>query len=111
MKRIPVVEELLKLSPDDISRTTGETAPTIYSAIKAGHLKTFLVGRRRFAMRDDVIAWLTFLKKRSDAGNPVSCRPRDPKGETLADPIKIDTRHQAAANAARKAQRQRQARG
>ena len=59
---------------------TGESIPTIYSAIQAGDLVTFLVGRRRFARPDAVRAWVDHLEARSNAGKPVSYR----SGKALA---------------------------
>lgn len=68
--------EPLKLSVSEIGRISGESVPVIYDAIRAGHLKTFLVGRRRFAKLDAVRAWVDFLEKSSDAGAPVKYRAR-----------------------------------
>src|SRR3546814_9230525 len=39
----------LKLSLQEIAEVTGESLPLIHDAIKAAHLKTFVVGRRRLA--------------------------------------------------------------
>jgi hypothetical protein len=64
----------LKLSLRDIVDATGESLPVIHAAAKAGDLETFLVGRRRFALPDDVQAWVNFLKAQSDAGHPVAYR-------------------------------------
>lgn len=68
--------EPLKLSFQQVAEVTGETLPTLYSAISRGHLKTFLVGRRRFARPEDVRAWVDFLEAESNAGRPVKYRPR-----------------------------------
>lgn len=68
--------EPLKLSIEQIATLTGEGEPTIHRAIKAGHLRTFLVGRRRFARPSDVRAWVDMLQEASDAGRPVVYRPR-----------------------------------
>lgn len=51
-------------------------APSIHAAINAGHLRTFCVGRRRYARESDVQAWLDFLQRQSDAGQPVYYRGR-----------------------------------
>lgn len=67
----------LKLSVQQIIEVTGETAPTIYSAINAGDLETFLVGRRRFARPEAVRAWVDHLEAESKAGRPVSYRSRE----------------------------------
>ena len=69
--------EKLKLSMADIAEMTGESMPLIYAAINAGDLKTFLVGRRRFARPADVRAWVDFLQAESDAGRPVCYQARD----------------------------------
>lgn len=68
--------EKVKVSLDDIVNATGESRAVVYDAIKAGHLKTFLVGRRRFARPAAVEAWVDFLQAESDAGRPVVYRGR-----------------------------------
>lgn len=72
MKRV----EPLKLSLQQMEEATGESLPTIYSAMAAGHLETFLVGRRRFAKPAAVQAWVDYLQRESDAGRPVCYRAR-----------------------------------
>lgn len=67
----------LKMSMADIAEATGEAMPLIYAAINAGHLKTFLVGRRRFAKPADVQAWVDFLQAQSDAGHPIAYQARE----------------------------------
>ena len=69
--------EPLKVSIDDIVAVTGESRAIVYDAINAGHLKTFLVGRRRFAKPEAIRAWVDFLEAESAAGHPVVYRPRD----------------------------------
>ena len=66
----------LKIPLADIPLIAGESLPVVYDAIKAGHLKTFLVGRRRFARPNDICAWVDFLEARSNAGTPVTYRAR-----------------------------------
>ena len=66
----------LKLSMAEISESAGEAMPLIYAAINEGHLKTFLVDRRRFARPTDVEAWIDFLQAQSDAGRPVCYQAR-----------------------------------
>lgn len=73
--------EPLKIGLDEICRVTGETKPTVHDAIRAGHLKTFLVGRRRFARPADVRAWVDFLQAQSDKGAPVCYRSREALGD------------------------------
>ncbi len=68
--------EKLKLTMREIAESAGESLPTIYKAIEAGHLATFLVGRRRFAKPDAVRAWIDRLEKASNAGRPMVYRPR-----------------------------------
>lgn len=70
----------LKFSIDDICEISGESRSQIYEAINAGHLKTFLVGRRRFAKPADAQAWIDFLQAQSDAGHPVTYQPRKCEG-------------------------------
>lgn len=74
----------LKLSIRRIAEVTGESTPVIYDAITCGHLKTFLVGRRRFARPAAVRAWVDFLEKESNAGRPVSYRARSTEHKAAA---------------------------
>lgn len=67
---------MYKLPLRTIAELTGESLPVIHDAINAGHLETFLVGRRRFARPAAVGAWVDFLESRSKAGKPVVYRPR-----------------------------------
>lgn len=71
----------LKLSVQQVAAITGESIPTIYSAIAAGDLPTFLVGRRRFARPEAVRAWVDHLEAESNAGRPVSYRSREALGD------------------------------
>jgi hypothetical protein len=66
----------LKIPLADIPRVAGESLNVVYDAINAGHLKTFLVGRRRFARPDAIRAWVDFLEAQSNAGHPVTYRAR-----------------------------------
>jgi len=68
--------EPLKLTLRQIAEATGESIPTLYQAISAGHLDTFLVGRRRFARPAAVREWVNYLESQSKAGRPVIYRPR-----------------------------------
>lgn len=68
--------EPLKIPVADVPSITGESLPVIYDAIRAGHLVTFLVGRRRFARPAAIRAWVDFLEKQSNAGTPVVYRAR-----------------------------------
>ena len=77
--------EPLKVSIDDIVFATGESRAVVYDAIKAGHLNTFLVGRRRFARPIAVRAWIDFLEAESKAGRPVSYRARQLPVEIAAN--------------------------
>lgn len=67
----------LKYSVAEIEDLTGESHANVYKAIKAGHLATFLVGRRRFPVMSDVEKWIAFLKKESDRGRPVQYQARE----------------------------------
>lgn len=73
--------EPLKLGIKQIVEVTGESVPVVYDAIRAGHLETFLVGRRRFARPEAVRAWVDFLEAQSNAGRPVSYRSREALGD------------------------------
>jgi hypothetical protein len=59
-----------------VSAATGESVAVIYDAINAGHLKTFLVGRRRYTRPEYIRAWVDYLEAESNAGRPVMYRPR-----------------------------------
>ncbi len=69
--------EQLKVSIEGIIAATGESRAIVYDAINAGHLKTFLVGRRRFAKPQAVHAWVDFLEAESAAGRPIVYRARE----------------------------------
>jgi len=68
--------EKLKLSMSEVSEVSEESPSVVYDAINAGHLKTFLVGRRRFARPAAVRKWIDFLEAQSNAGKPVVYRAR-----------------------------------
>jgi len=67
---------LLKLSLQQISEVSGESPSVVHDAHRAGHLKTFIVGRRRFARPEAVKKWIDFLEAQSDKGKPVKYRAR-----------------------------------
>jgi len=75
--------ERLKLSLKDIADATGESMSVIHDAVNAGHLATFIVGRRRFARPAAVRAWVNYLEQQSQAGTPVMYRARG-GGRTMA---------------------------
>ena len=68
--------EPVKVPIRDVSTATGESPNVVADAVNAGHLKTFLVGRRRFTRPEYVKQWVDFLEAQSDAGMPVGYRPR-----------------------------------
>lgn len=68
--------EPLKISLRAVCEVTGESLSVVYDAINAGHLETFLVGRRRFARPEAVRRWVDYLQAQSDAGTPVMYRGR-----------------------------------
>lgn len=68
--------EKLKLAMQEICVASGESLPVVYDAINAGHLETFLVGRRRFARPAAVRKWVDYLEAQSNAGTPVVYRGR-----------------------------------
>lgn len=74
----------LKLGLQAISEVTGESLPVVHDAIRAGHLETFLVGRRRFAKPDAVRKWVDFLEAQSKAGKPVVYRARSGERKAAA---------------------------
>ncbi len=72
----------LKVPLAEIPAITSESLAVVYDAIHAGHLDTFLVGRRRFARPEAIRAWVDYLEAQSDAGKPVTYRARS--GERAA---------------------------
>ena len=60
----------------EAAKTACMSLPGIYAAINSGHLKTFMIGRRRFVRQSALREWLNFLEQQSDAGRPVIYRPR-----------------------------------
>lgn len=56
---------------------TNQKPPLVNKAVKSGDLKTFLIGRRRFARLEDVEAWVDYLERESDAGRPVKYQARE----------------------------------
>lgn len=62
---------------EQIAEASGTSVPVVDDAIRAGHLETFLVGRRRKATDEAVRKWIAYLKAESDAGRPVSYRARN----------------------------------
>jgi len=69
--------EKLKLSIAEVCEFSGESTSVVYDAINAGHLETFLVGRRCFARPAAARKWVDFLEAQSNAGKPVVYRGRD----------------------------------
>ena len=60
----------------EVSRIACMSMPGIYAAINAGHLRSHLRGRQRFVRESAVVEWLNYLESESDAGRPVTYRPR-----------------------------------
>ena len=60
----------------EVSRIACMSMPGIYVAIDRKHLQTFLIGRRRYARESAVRNWIDWLQKQSDAGKPITYRPR-----------------------------------
>ena len=58
----------------EIPAGTGQSTNVVHDAINAGHLETFLVGRRRFARPAAIRKWIDFLEAQSRAGTPISYR-------------------------------------
>ena len=71
--------ERLKVGLQEIAAMTGESMPVIHDAINAGHLATFLVGRRRFSRPDAVRKWVDYLEQQSNQGTPIKYRARSLK--------------------------------
>ena len=72
------VEQLL-LGRADIALAADTSLNVVDDAIRLGHLKTFLFGRRRKATAQAVQDWIVFLERESDAGRPVHYRPAPPR--------------------------------
>jgi len=65
-----------KYGMGEVCDLTNESRPVVDAASNAGHLETFVVGRRRFATPEAVKRWVDYLKRESDAGRPVAYRAR-----------------------------------
>lgn len=70
------VTDKLKYNVHDIVAVSGECRAVVFDAIKAGHLKTFIVGRRRMATPDAVQKWIDYLRRESEKGRPVMYREK-----------------------------------
>jgi hypothetical protein len=70
--------QLLKLTLQQASDYSGESLSVLHDAIRAGDLKSFVVGRRRFIRPEALKRWVDFLEKQSDKGTPVKYRAADP---------------------------------
>jgi hypothetical protein len=66
----------LKVPLAEIPAIARESLAVVYDAIHAGHLNTFLVGRRRFARPEAICAWVDYLEAQSNSGRPVTYRAR-----------------------------------
>jgi hypothetical protein len=91
-ERTRVKIEKLKLSLQEICEATGESTAVVYDAMNAGHLSTFLVGRRRFATPKAVQRWIDFLIAESEAGRPVCYRARSREQPAAAVVVPAVTR-------------------
>ena len=56
----------LKIPLAEIPAIARESLAVVYDAIHAGHLDTFLVGRRRFARPEAIRAWVDYLETQSN---------------------------------------------
>jgi hypothetical protein len=63
----------------EIAEAADTSLSVVDDAIREGHLKTFLMGRKRKATMDSVRQWIAWLEKQSDAGHPVCYRAREKK--------------------------------
>lgn len=79
----------LKIPLKDIPRIAGESISVVHDAINVGHLPTFLVGRRRFARPKAISDWVDFLEAESNAGRPVTYRPRS-RDRAMTPEVSID---------------------
>lgn len=66
----------LQLSIEQVAEITGQSRSVIYDAINAGHLKSYLIGRRRYFKPAAVQKWVDYLESQSNKGNPVAYRAR-----------------------------------
>ncbi len=82
----------LKIALKDIPLIAGESMAVIHDAINAGHLQTFLVGRRRFARPEAIRAWVDHLEAQSNAGKPVTYRPRTTEGRARSEEARNEQR-------------------
>lgn len=66
----------LILGRQEIAAAADTSLSIVDDAIAAGHLETFLFGRKRKATLAAVQKWITYIKAESDAGRPVCYRAR-----------------------------------
>ncbi len=66
----------LILGRQEIASAADTSLSIVDDAIAAGHLDTFLLGRKRKATVAAVQKWIDYLKAESDAGRPVCYRAR-----------------------------------
>lgn len=63
--------EAIAVGMEEAGRASGQPTRTVWEAVRAGHLETFIVGRRRLARPEAVRKWVDFLEAESRAGRPV----------------------------------------
>ena len=68
--------EKLVLGRHEIAEAADTSLSVVDDAIAAGHLQTFLIGRKRKARIENVRAWIEFLERESNAGRPLNYRAR-----------------------------------
>jgi len=76
--------EKLVVSRHEIAELADTSLSIVDDAIRLGHLKSFLVGKKRKAKIGDVRGWIDFLARESDAGRPVCYRARNEERRATA---------------------------
>jgi hypothetical protein len=66
----------LVLGRHEIAEVADTSLSVVDDAIREGHLKSFLMGRKRKSTPQYVAEWVLFLQRSSDAGKPINYRAR-----------------------------------
>ena len=74
----------LQYTVEQVCDITGQSRNIIYDAINAGHLKSYLIGRRRYFKPTAVQKWVDYMETQSNKGTPVAYRARPPERRARA---------------------------
>lgn len=77
--RIMTTLQPMQYSVEQVCEVTQQSRNIVYDAINAGHLKSYLIGRRRWFKPAAVQAWVDYLEREASKGRPVAYRARPPE--------------------------------